>query len=295
MNGLSRDRTLGVIGLGKMGAPMAGLALRAGVRVVVTGRSRERAAQTEAAGARWAGTPREVAEAAGVVLLMVPDLPQVEQLLGGADGLLAGNEPLVLAIGATVSPMEVRTLGEHIEAETGDRVKVVDCPVSGGVEGAAAGTLSIMIGGELDAVDRVLPLLAPMGRAVHLGPAGAGAVAKVVNQMIVGATVLALGEAVVLAERSGIDVRALLEVLQGGYAGSRILETRARRFVEHDYTPSGAAKYMDKDLGFATALAAATGTCATQLSAVHAAFAELVDAGLGDLDLAVVQRFVEER
>lgn len=290
-----RDRTLGVIGLGAMGVPMTMRALGAGRPVVVTGRRRARAAELEAAGAQWAPTARDVAARASVVLLMVPDLPQVEELLAGDTGLLAAEDASVIAIGSTVSPVDVRSLAERVERETSGRVQVVDCPVSGGVEGAAAGTLSIMVGGAAEPVAEASRMLAPMGRPVHLGPAGAGAVAKVANQMIVGATVLAIGEAVVMAERSGIAVAPLLELLAGGYAGSRILETRARRFVEHDHTTSGAAKYMKKDLGFAMALAQATGTRAVELPAVWAAFGELVEHGLGDLDLAVVQRFIEER
>jgi 2-hydroxy-3-oxopropionate reductase len=226
---------------------------------------------------------------------MVPDLPQVEEVLAGPDGLLAGEAPLLVAVGATVSPVGVRELGQRVAAETADRVRLVDCPVSGGVEGAADGTLSIMMGGDPADVDAVGQLLAGMGRTVRLGPLGAGAVAKVCNQMVVGATVLALGEAVVMAERSGLDIATLLDLLGGGYAGSRILETRARRFVEHDHTPFGAAKYMSKDLGFAADLAQETSTRTIELPAVRRAFEELVAAGLGDLDLAVVQRFIEQR
>lgn len=295
MNSEQRDGTLGVIGVGAMGAPMAERVLAAGGRLVFTARDRAATSGLERAGGRWAETPAAVAAQAGVVLLMVPDLPQVEQLLAGPEGLLVDGRALVIAVGSTVSPLGVRALGERLESETQGRVKVVDCPVSGGVEGAAAGTLSIMMGGDEDAVSLVRELIAPMGRAVRLGPLGSGAVAKVCNQMIVGATVLAVGEAAVMAERSGLDLKALLDLLGGGYAGSRILETRAQRFVEHDHTPSGAAKYMTKDLGFAAALAEGTGVRAVALPAVRAAFEEIVDRGLGDQDLAVVQRLIEER
>jgi 2-hydroxy-3-oxopropionate reductase len=140
-----------------------------------------------------------------------------------------------------------------------------------------------------------MPLLATMGRPVHLGSVGAGSVAKACNQLIVGATVLALAEAAVLAERSGIDLAQLFDLLGGGYAGSRLLETRKRRFVEHDHSPSGAAKYMAKDLGFAAAVAATTGTRTVQLEAVRSAFEALVAAGYGDQDLAVAQAFIAGR
>jgi 2-hydroxy-3-oxopropionate reductase len=293
-----RSASLGVIGLGIMGAPMARnahAALAGSGDVAVTGRSRERVAPLLEEDLVWVGTPREVAERAAVVLLMLPDLPQIEPLLDGQDGLLAGTEPLVLAVGSSVSPVRVREVGERVRDSTGGRVRMIDCPVSGGEEGAVAGTLSIMVGGEDEPVATATPLLATMGRPVHLGPLGAGSVAKACNQMIVAATTLALGEAVVVAERSGIDLAALLDLLGGGYAGSRLLETRKRRFVEHDHSPSGPVKYLLKDLGFAAAAAEATGTGVTELPAVRAAFEELVAAGLGDQDLAVVQRFIEER
>ncbi len=293
-----RPASLGVIGLGVMGTPMARHALEAlagSGDVVITGRSRERLAPLLEEGMQWADSPREVAERAGVVLLMLPDLPQIEPLLEGGDGLLAGVEPLVIAIGASVSPVRVREVGERVRAATSGRVQVIDCPVSGGEEGAVAGTLSIMVGGEDEAVAAATPFLATMGRPVHLGPLGAGSVAKACNQMVIGATILALGEAVVVAERSGIDIAALLDLFGGGYAASRMLETRKRRFLEQDYSRAAAAAYLTKDLGFAAAAAEETGTAVAQLPATLAAMQELVAAGLGEHDLAVVRRFIAER
>ena len=295
----SRSATLGVLGLGTMGAPMALHASRGlreqGGGVVVTGRSRERVAPLLADGLVWVERARDLADRAAVVLVMLPDLPDLEPLLDGEDGLLAGNAPLVLAIGSTVSPTAVHALADRVDAATAGRVTVVDCPVSGGEEGARAATLSILVGGPAEAVGVAIPFLRLMGRPVHLGPVGAGSVAKACNQLIVGATVLALAEASVLAERSGLDLGVLLDLLAGGYAGSRMLDTRKRRFVEHDHSPSGAAKYMAKDLGFAADVAAATGTRTVQLDAVRAAFDGLVAAGYGDQDLAVAQAFIAER
>jgi 2-hydroxy-3-oxopropionate reductase len=293
-----RVASLGVVGVGVMGEPMARNAHRALAGrgdVVVTGRSRDRVTALEREGLVRVASPRAVTERAAVVLVMLPDLPQLEPLLDGEDGLLAGEEPLVLAIGSSVSPVGVRALAERVRDRTAGRVVVIDCPVSGGEEGAIAGSLSIMVGGEPGAVATALPFLQAMGRPVHLGPLGAGSVAKACNQMIVAATVLALGEAAVLAERSGIELAPLLDLLAGGYAGSRILETRKRRFLQHDYVPGGAAKYLSKDLGFAAAAAAETGTAVAQLPALRAAFEELVAAGYGDQDLAVVQRFIADR
>src|SRR4051794_6582285 len=155
-----RAASLGVIGAGTMGAPMARNAWRALQHrgdVVITGRSRERVAPLLEQGLRWGNTPRAVAERAAVVLVMLPDLPELEPLLDGEDGLLAGDEPLVVAVGSTVSPVLVREVAERVHRSTDGRVAVIDCPVSGGEEGAVAGTLSIMVGGENAAVATAMP------------------------------------------------------------------------------------------------------------------------------------------
>ncbi|MFE5407933.1 NAD(P)-dependent oxidoreductase [Microbacterium sp. NPDC056569] len=285
--------TIGCIGLGAMGAPMARRLIAAGRRVVFHGR--RRSSELQAAGAEWTDTPRALAERAGAVLVMLPDLPELEAMLDGPDGLLAGATDLLVMIGSTSSATAVRELAGRLRAETGGRVRVVDCPVSGGVDGATAGTLSIMLGGDPDDTARAAKLLAPCGRPVVLGPLGAGEVAKACNQLVVAATILALGEATVLAERSGIDPRALWDLLGGGYAGSNLLASRKEKLITGDDEPSGLAKYMVKDLRFATAVAEATGTNAVVLPVVRSAFDEIVAAGLGDRDIAVTRRFVAAR
>ena len=227
---------------------------------------------------------------------MLPDLPQVEEVLAGPDGILAGGfDDLLLIIASTSSPIEVRDLGQRLTRETEGRVRVIDAPVSGGREGAQAGTLSIMVGGDERDVNDAWPVLAACGNPVHLGPLGSGQVAKACNQMIVAATVLALGEAAVLADRSGLDLDELFRLLAGGYAGSRILETRGDRIVREDYSPSGAARYLVKDLRFAATVAEVTGTHPVLLPALKAAFEELTASGYGDHDIAVTRRYVAQR
>jgi 2-hydroxy-3-oxopropionate reductase len=284
---------MGCIGLGAMGAPMVRRLLRAGREVVIHGR--RRSPELEAAGARWATTPRDLAEQVTAVLVMLPDLPELEAMLDGPDGLVAGTGELLILIGSTSSAPAVRELADRLRLETAGRVRVVDCPVSGGVDGAAAGTLSIMLGGDPVDAARAAELLAPCGTPVMLGPLGAGEVAKACNQLVVAATILALGEATVLAERSGIDPQVLWDLLGGGYAGSNLLASRKDKLVTGDDAPSGVAKYMVKDLRFATAVADATGTDVVLLPAIRAAFDELVTAGLGERDIAVTRRFVAER
>ena len=167
--------------------------------------------------------------------------------------------------------------------------------VSGGSDGAVDGTLSIMVGGTDEDVAQAIPILSACGNPIHLGPLGSGQVAKACNQMIVAATILALGEAAVLAHRSGLDLDQLFTLLAGGYAGSRLLDTRRDRLVTEDYSPSGIARYMVKDLDFATAAIQATDTHPALLPAVRAAFAELTRLGLGEYDIAVTRRYTELR
>jgi 2-hydroxy-3-oxopropionate reductase len=286
---------IGVLGLGAMGLPMAGHLLSAHGTLHLTGRRPERASELVSAGATWHQTPRELAAASDSVLVMLPDLPELEAVLAGEDGLLAGAGELLIMVGSTVSPTALRDLTDRLAAETDGRVRVIDSPVSGGEDGAKAGTLSIMLGGPDDDVATAASILNACGRPVHLGPLGAGEVAKACNQMIVSSTILALGEASVLAERSGIDLGVLWDLLGGGYAGSNLLESRREKLVSGDDSPSGVAKYMVKDLTFAADVASATGTNPVLLPTLRTAFDELVDAGLGERDIAVTRRFIADR
>jgi len=284
---------IGILGLGAMGAPMARNLLAAGGRIL--SHSRRARPELEATGVTFVATPRQLAEQADAVLVMLPDLPQLEELLDGPDGLLANPGDLLLMIGSTSSASELRDLAGRLTERTGGRVRVVDCPVSGGVDGAEAGRLSIMLGGDEADAARAARLLAPCGAPVHLGPLGAGEVAKACNQLVVAATILALGEATVLAERSGIDLDALWTLLGNGYAGSNLLASRKDKLVHADDSPSGAARYMVKDLRFAADVAAATDTHPALLPALREAFDEIVDSGLGDRDIAVTRRFTADR
>lgn len=289
----ARPDVVGIVGIGSMGTPVAEHLLAARGTLVVHARS-PRPALVEA-GATWAATPRELAEQVDALLVLLPDLPDLEGILDGPDGLLAGAGDLLLMIGSTSSAPGIRALAERLSAQTEGRVRVVDCPVSGGEDGARAGRLSIMIGGADEDAARAAAILTPCGTPVHLGPLGAGEVAKACNQLVVASTILALGEATVLAERSGLDLDALWTLLAGGYAGSNVLNSRKDKLVTGDDSPSGVAKYMVKDLRFANDIAEATGTAAVMLPALRAAFDEIVERGLGDRDIAVSRRFVAER
>ncbi|HEY5224644.1 MAG TPA: NAD(P)-dependent oxidoreductase [Microbacteriaceae bacterium] len=287
--------SVGFLGVGNMGEPMALNVLRSrrASAVQVYSRSPQRLERVIAAGAISCPTPRHAAEASDVIFSLLPDLPDLRSLLPGEQGILAGiRSPTLLVISSTSSPAGVRELTAQLSVETQGLLRVIDAPVSGGPEGAASATLSIMVGGAVADFESVQPILSAMGNAVLLGPLGSGQVAKACNQLIVASTMLALAEASVIAERSGLDLAQLLPVLQGGYAGGRMLDTRAQRLIEKDYSVLGAAKLLLKDLGFAQAEADATRTTAPQLAVARDVYADLVEHGFGEQDMAVTQAYI---
>jgi 2-hydroxy-3-oxopropionate reductase len=283
---------VGFVGLGSMGRPMARNLARAGHRVVVWNRSAAPAAELAAAGAQVAQTPAELGRAAPVVLTMLPDLPQLEEVLSRQDGLLpAMGQGSVLVVMGTVSPVGVRELGARLEPAA---VAVVDAPVSGGDVGAEQATLSIMVGGQPRDAARVRPFLAAMGTTVdHLGPLGAGQLAKACNQIVVAATLTALSEALVLARKGGLDPRRVLGVLAGGLADSRVLEVKGEKLLGHDFRRGGAAAFQHKDLGFALAAARAAGVALPLTALVDQLFGAACWNGFGDDDHSVVLRVLE--
>jgi|Tabmets5t2r1_1033131.scaffolds.fasta_scaffold03920_4 2-hydroxy-3-oxopropionate reductase len=293
MSGQTSERqAVGFVGLGVMGRPMARNLVRAGHRVVVWNRSAAPAAELAAAGATVAATPAELAAAAPVVLTMLPDLPEVEEVLDRDDGLLRGmDRGGVLVVMGTVSTVGVRELGARLEPAG---VSLVDAPVSGGEVGAEQATLSIMVGGDRAAFARVRPLLEAMGTTVdHLGPLGAGQLAKACNQVVVAATLTALSEALVLARGGGLDPRRVFAVLAGGLAGSRVLELKGPKMVEGDFRPGGAAAFQHKDLGFALAAARAEGVALPLTALVDQLFGAARWGGFGGDDHSVVVRVIE--
>lgn len=290
---LSVPASVGLIGLGNMGMPMALNFLAAGLgELRVTGRSRERAERAIAAGAHWVDSPRELADSCSIIVIMVPDLPQVDELLFAPGGISWSAGSPIVVVCSSVSPDGIRSSDARLRAATNGRMSIVDAPVSGGTEGAEAAALSVMVGGDRATVEAVLPVLATFGTPVHLGPLGSGDIAKACNQLIVAATIFAISEASVIAERSGLNLDALLSLLARGYAASRVLETKKQKLVDRDYSPTGVARYMVKDLGFAAAAAAETATATPVLDVLRTSFDGLVAAGLGDDDLAVVHRYI---
>ncbi len=293
--------TYGFIGLGAMGTPMATHLARYSAandaRLLVWNRSAGKDGPVTAAGGTVATDPAGLVAASDVVMVMLPDLPQLRELTDGPAALLAGvRRPTVLAVCSSVSPQAVREYADHAATLTGGLVQVVDAPVSGGTEGAAEGSLAIMVGGTDDAVARAWPALTAMGTTVrHLGPVGSGALAKACNQMVVAATLIALSEASVLAESAGVDVDGLLDILAGGFGASRVLEVKRPNLVLRTYSPTGKAAYMLKDLGFVETESRITGTPLPQASVSLDLFRAVADADLGDQDVSVVHAVIRER
>lgn len=288
---------LGIIGMGAMGRPMAEHFLRAhGAVSFVSSQLHE---DLVAQGALARADAVEMARDCDGIVVMVPDLPDLERyeadLMAGARERAEDSAALLVMIGSTVSAVGVRELQERFHAAHAP-INVSDTPVSGGPDGALAATLSIMVGGTDEDAARACEFLAPCGTAVHLGPLGAGQVAKACNQLVVTSTMFALGEASVMAERSGIDLRLMWDLLDGGYAGSNLLDTRKERLITDDDSPAGMLKYLQKDVGLGMAVAESVGMSPGVLPALQALLHEAVDEkGLGDRDMSVTKRFFKQR
>ncbi len=282
---------VGLIGPGIMGRPMVANLLKAGHGVAVHARRHEAAAPLAAVGATVCASPREVAERADTVFTVVSDTPDVEAVLLGPDGVIAGARPGTLVVDmSTVSPTATRRIAAALAARG---VAMLDAPVSGGEAGAIAGTLSIMVGGPAEAFQRALPLLQVLGtNVVHVGGSGAGQVAKLCNQVVVAETVNAVAEALALARAAGVDPARVREALLGGFAGSRVLEVHGRRMLEGDYAPGFRARLHDKDMRLVRELAAEVGVDLPGAEHVAGLIAALVARGEGDLDSSALARLV---
>ena len=279
--------TVGFIGLGIMGRPMALNLVKAGYDLVVHARRPESMAPLAEAGARTAASPAEVARDAAIVFTMVSDTSDVEEVILGPEGVIQGVRPDAVVVDmSTISPSSTRMMAERLRAAG---AAMLDAPVSGGEAGAKAGTLSIMVGGEPADFARVRPLFEAMGgNIVHVGPSGAGQVCKSCNQIVVGATIAGVSEAVLLAQASGVDPRKVREALLGGFAGSRILEVHGLRMIEGDYTPGFKSRLHRKDMRIVLESARELGISLTAAAMVSEWLDLLVEHGLGEEDSAAI-------
>ena len=241
--------SVGFIGLGVMGRPMALNLLKRGFPVIAHNRSPRPVDAVVAAGARAADSPAEVARQTTRLVTMLPDGPDVEKVLTGADGVFSAIRPgSVIVDMSTIAPATARRLAA---VATTHGATMLDAPVSGGEIGAIDGTLSIMVGGDGSALERVRPMLEAMGnpeRIIHIGESGAGQICKACNQLVIGGTLAAVGEAFALATKSGVDPSKVRAALLGGFAASRVLEVHGERLLKKNFKPGFPARLYRKDL-----------------------------------------------
>lgn len=269
------------IGLGIMGRPMAKNLLTAGYELTAYNRGEGPRAELAAAGATIAATPREAALNAQVIITNVTDSPDVEAVTLGPEGVIHGASTSALLIDmSTISPAVTRRIGAAL-AERG--VAMLDAPVSGGDQGAIAGTLAIMVGGAAADIERARPLLQAMGqRIVHCGPLGAGQTVKLCNQVAISGALLGVCEALVLARQSGVDPATMIEAISAGAAGSWQLSNLGPKMVARDFAPGFKVDLMRKDLRLALENAGEQAAALPGLALVSQLFAAVAAAGGGE-------------
>jgi 3-hydroxyisobutyrate dehydrogenase len=272
---------LAFIGLGIMGKPMAGHLLAGqGNSLVVHTRTKSKAAELLSRGARWADSPADAARNADVVFVCVTDTPDVEAVVTGPGGILeAVRRGAVVVDHSTISPAATR----HLSAELARRdVQMLDAPVSGGDVGARNATLAIMVGGDPGAFERVRPLLAMMGKAItYCGPSGCGQLTKLVNQILVSVTNMAVCEAMVFAKQNGLNLENTVNAVAGGAAGSWQLSNLGPKMVKHDNRPGFMVDLQQKDLRLVLQSAELARTSLPATSLVHQLFTAAQAAGHG--------------
>lgn len=283
---------IGFIGLGLMGKPMAQNLLRAGYPLVVYNRSHTPLEELAQAGAIVATSPQDLAQQVDVVITCVSDSPDVEAVVLGPQGVLAGARPGLLYIDmSTIAPATARKIYTDLKAR---EVDALDAPVSGGDIGAKAGTLSIMVGGEIAAFERALPILQVMGEnIVYLGAAGAGQVTKACNQIVVAMTVQAVAEALTLAKKSGVDPAKVRAALLGGFAHSRVLEVHGQRILEGNFQPGFKLHLHRKDMNIVLQTGRELQLPLLGSSQVAVLMDALIAQGMGDLDNSAIAALYE--
>ena len=283
---------IGFVGLGIMGRPMALNILKGGFDLTVWARRAESMAPLLEAGAKGAGSAAEVAAACDVVFSMVSDAADVEQVALGAGGVAEGAKPgLIFVDMSTIAPAAAQVIAAQM-AERG--LAMLDAPVSGGEVGAISGGLTIMVGGDAAAFDKVQPVLACMGKSVTLiGGSGAGQVTKACNQILTGVGVMAVAEALNFARKSGVDAGRVREALLGGFAYSRILENHGQRMLDRNFKPGFKAWMHQKDMNIVLQEAHRLGLMLPTSAASAQLFNAMVGSGLGEEDSVAALKLLE--
>ena len=284
---------VGFIGLGIMGRPMAKNLMEAGYDLVVHNRSPEKAEELAQEGATAAGSPREVAEGCDIIITMLPDSPQVEEVLAGEDGVFEGVREGALVVDmSTISPVVTEELAT--KAREGG-ASLLDAPVSGGDVGAIEGTLSIMVGGDEADFERVKPLFEVMGKTVtHVGPTGAGQVTKAANQIVVALTIEAVSEALVLGSKGGVAPEKILDVLGGGLAGNKVMEVKREKFLSQPFELGFPSELHHKDLRIALAAGREYGVALPVTAVVDQMLLTMGRKGWGGEDHSALLKVIED-
>lgn len=286
------DKQIGFIGLGIMGAPMAGHLIDGGYDLVLYDLVPEKMEPLVAKGAKAANSCMETAEDADVVISMVPDSPDVEKVYLSDDGVLESARPGTLLIDmSTISPV---TAVKVAEASRKKGCPMLDAPVSGGDVGAKEARLSIMVGGAPKDFERALPIFNLMGTAVLCGGAGAGQTVKACNQIQVALNFIGMSEALVLGAKAGVDPAVIIKVLSGGYAQTRVMDVRGMRVVRGDFEPGFRSRFHYKDLNIIRETARAYQCCLPASALAHELFTAMLANGWGDLDHSAVIKVIEQ-
>jgi 2-hydroxy-3-oxopropionate reductase len=283
---------IGYIGLGLMGKSIARNILKAGFPLTVHNRSRAPVDELAAEGATPASSPAEVATAVDVVFTNLPDSPDVEQVVLGPGGVIeSAREGLIFVDNSTIKPAVSRRLAEELKRRG---TSSLDAPVSGGDIGAREGTLAIMVGGEAEALERVMPAFQAMGRTVtHVGGPGAGQIAKAANQIMVAAQMVAMGELLIFAQKAGADPQKVVEAIKGGAAQCWTLDVKPPRLFAGNRAPGFKARMMAKDLNIILETAREYGVPLPSAAEDAQLFSAMLQSGLGDQDNSGVIEVIE--
>jgi 2-hydroxy-3-oxopropionate reductase len=287
------SKTIGFIGLGIMGKPMAKHLVKAGYPLVVFNRTASKAQELVEIGAIQATSPKEVARQSDIIITMVSDSPEVELVVLGPNGLIEGVKPGSIVIDmSSISPI----VTQKIAAELAKRnVAMLDAPVSGGEIGAIQATLSIMVGGDEAVFTEVKPILERMGKSVvRVGAIGAGGFTKLSNQIIVAAALQAMSEALVLAKKAGVDMTLVYEAIKGGMAGGRTLDMKTPKLVERNFEPGFKIDLHLKDLKNALQAGRSLGVALPATGLIHELFSACSAQGKGQKDHSVIFTLVEQ-
>ncbi|UCE00956.1 MAG: NAD-binding protein [Chloroflexota bacterium] len=283
---------VGYIGLGLMGKSMARNILKAGFPLVVHNRSQQAVEELVAEGARPARSPQEVAKQVDVVFTNLPDSPDVEQVALGDAGIIEGaHRTLIYVDNSTIKPATSRLIAEKLG---GKEVACLDAPVSGGDIGAKQGTLAVMVGGPIEALETVRPILEAVGKTItHVGEAGAGQIAKAANQIMVAAQMVAMGELLVFAKKAGADPRKVVTAIQGGAAQCWTLDVKPDRLFSGNRNPGFKAYMQAKDLGIVMDTARQYGIPLVSASIHNQLYNAMLEMDMSELDNSAVIGVIE--